>query len=201
MAAGERMRLFVAIFPPPEVIESLADAIRRLSGLLPPEAVTWTGREKIHLTLNFLGGTDPLRMERLEGMLEAICQTGRRHLLQARGVGCFPNMRRPRIIWAGLPEPPPGLASLKEKLDQGLKSLAFPTEDRPFHPHLTIGRVKELDARHRHAFTDKLRAWSAAPFGQWAVTKIDLMQSVLFPKGASYSVLRSFPLGGSDLPQ
>jgi RNA 2',3'-cyclic 3'-phosphodiesterase len=196
MSATERWRLFVALFPPTAVVQFLADTTRRVAAGLSPNAVAWTSPEQIHLTLNFLGGTAREKIEALEKMLDEVCRAEKTHLLAARGLGCFPNPGRPRIIWAGFPDPPPALISLKKKLDHGLTALGYAGEDRPFHPHLTLGRVKDLKSADRQHLAQALRELRDAEFGRWTVDRVDLMRSVLSPSGACYSVVKSFPLLG-----
>lgn len=196
MPASEKMRLFVAVFPPAQVVERLTDAIRRVAGGLSPRAVAWTSPEQIHLTLNFLGNTERETVPELERVLDGVCRTGASHVLRARGLGCFPNPGRPRIIWAGLEDPPRALAALKEKLDDGLTRLGYVPEDRAFHPHLSLGRVKELHGGDRQHLAQSLRELSDTDFGRWTVEGVDLMRSELSPSGARYSVVKSFLLGG-----
>jgi 2'-5' RNA ligase len=146
------------------------------------------------LTLNFLGSTPRERIADLERMLEEVCSSRKIHPLETAGWGCFPRPSRPRIIWAGLSDPSGALLSLKNSLDERLAELGYPKEERPFHPHLTLGRVKELRASERLDLTQTMQELRETPFGPWAVTQVDLMQSVLSPHGAHYSVVKSFPL-------
>src|SRR5208282_5639708 len=167
VAASEKMRLFVAVFPPGEVVERLAETIGRVAGGLSPKAVAWTPPEQIHLTLNFLGSTASETVEDLERRMEGVCRAGETHLLEARGLGCFPSPGRPRIIWAGLPDPPAALISLKQELDKGLTELGYAVEDRAFHPHLTLGRVKQLNAGDRQHLAQAWHGLGEAEFGRW----------------------------------
>jgi RNA 2',3'-cyclic 3'-phosphodiesterase len=196
MAANETIRLFVAVFPPAEVAHRLSEAARGLTGGLSPRAVAWTRPEQIHLTLNFLGNVERARVEELARAMEAACCRGQPHLLQAHGLGCFPSAARPRIIWAGLRGAVDVLEALKRTLDEGLASLGFAPETRPFHPHLTIGRVKQLSGGDRRHLGAALPAWREADFGPWTVERVNLMQSVLSPGGAEYAQLQSFLLPG-----
>ncbi len=132
----------------------------------------------------------------MERVLDGVCREGEAHLLRARGLGCFPSPNRPRIIWAGLGEAPRALAALKRTLDEHLARLGFAEEERDFHPHLTLGRVRQLQAGDRQRLAESLRELREADFGQWTVKRVDLMRSVLSPGGALYSVVQSFPLGG-----
>jgi RNA 2',3'-cyclic 3'-phosphodiesterase len=190
------MRLFVAVFPPAEVAHRLAEAARGVAGGLSPKAVAWTRPEQIHLTLNFLGNVERTKVEELARAVEAACLRSEPHLLQASGLACFPSPARPRIIWAGLRGAVDVLEELKRALDESLASVGFAPETRPFHPHLTIGRVKLLNGDDRRHLAATLPAWREADFGPWTVERVDLMQSVLLPAGAEYARVQSFLLPG-----
>jgi 2'-5' RNA ligase len=194
MATLENIRLFLAIFPPAEIAQGLKEAGRSLASSLSAKEVAWTRPEQIHLTLNFLGNVEWARVEELARAVEAVCGRGESHLLQAGGLGCFPSPARPRIIWAGLGGAVAILAELKRMLDESLAKLGYAPETRPFHPHLTIGRVKLLSASDRRHLASTLPKWSAADFGSWTVKRIELMQSVLSPTGAEYTKVQSFRL-------
>jgi 2'-5' RNA ligase len=197
VAANETMRLFVAVFPPAEVTRQLAEAARGLASGLSTNAVAWTRAENIHLTLNFLGNLERAKVEAIAREVQAACKRRETHLLQARGLGCFPSPTRPRVIWAGLDGSVAVLSELKRILDENLASLGYTPETRPFQPHLTLGRVKLLNAGDRRHLAAALPAWREAAFGPWTVERVDLMQSVLSPDGAEYTHIQSFPLPGT----
>ena len=110
------------------------------------------------------------------------------------GLGCFPNSRRPRILWAGLAGELQPLEALQKGVQAGFLALGFAGEDRPFQPHLTIGRVPELNAAGRSQLAEALAGGRDRDFGEWKAGRVDLMQSVLSPQGAAYSALKSIPL-------
>ena len=197
VAALEKIRLFVAVFPPPEVAHRLAGAAFDLARELSPKAVAWTRPEQIHVTLNFLGHVEPDKAPEFEIALDAACRRGQGHLLRARGLGCFPSPARPRIIWAGLAGAVSVLEGLNRALNENLAPLGYAPESRPFQPHLTIGRVKLLNGRDRQGLAANWPRWRETDFGAWPVERVDLMQSVLGPAGARYSRVRSFPLAGA----
>lgn len=188
------MRLFVAVFPPAEVVRQLAEASRGLARGLSPKAVAWTQPEQIHLTLNFLGGVEPARVQEIQREIDGACRRAERNLLQARGLGCFPTAARPRILWAGLSGDLAALQNLKRTLDECLAGLGYARDERPFHPHLTIGRVKQWTGRDRRRLTESLPRWQKAEFGQWMVERVDLMRSELSQDGARHTRLQSFLL-------
>jgi RNA 2',3'-cyclic 3'-phosphodiesterase len=197
MAANNTTRLFVAVFPPTEVARRLAEAASAMARGLSPKAVAWTRLEQIHLTLNFLGNVESAKLDDVQRVVEAACRHGERHVLRAHGIGCFPSPARPRIVWAGIGEAVAILEELKRTLDESLGSLGYAPDMRPFHPHLTIGRIKLLNGGDRRHLAATLPAWSEVDFGSWTVERIDLMRSALAPAGAKYALIQSFTLPGA----
>jgi 2'-5' RNA ligase len=196
MDALEKMRLFVAVFPPAELVRKLADAACALGRGLSPKAVTWTRLEQIHLTLNFLGNVQRARLDEVQRAVAQGCNRAGRHLLEARGLGCFPDLARPRIVWAGLEGGAGGLIALKRALDEDLAPIGFPPEKRAFQPHLTFGRIRFLSGNDRRLVASGISQWREADFGPWIVERVDLMRSVLTPAGPEYSHIHSFDLSG-----
>ena len=104
--------------------------------------------------------------------------------LRAQEIGAFPSLRHPRVIWAGLA----GDIDELKQLQAAVENATGRKEDRPFHPHLTIGRVRE-----GRRLKSNLDRWKDDQFGQWQVREILLMQSKLSPKGATHSRIACFP--------
>jgi 2'-5' RNA ligase len=196
VTSNANIRLFVAIFPPPQLVEQLAKAARSLADDLSPRAVSWTRPEQIHLTLNFLGNVERARLEYFQRAVESACRRGEPFSLRARGIGCFPTPTRPRILWAGLDGATAALEKLKAELDAHLAPLGYAPDPRPFQPHLTIGRVKLLSSGDRRHLTATLPQWRETEFGPCPVERVDLMQSLLSPRAAKYSIIESFAVPG-----
>jgi 2'-5' RNA ligase len=194
MPENATKRLFVAIFPPPHVITSLHAAVAGLAQGIPARAIRWTRPEQVHLTLNFLGAIAVARIPEIGSALEAACRGHRQHKVRVAGLGCFPNCSRPQIIWAGLAGDLRPLENLKKSIDAHLPASGCAGEERPFHPHLTIGRARELNAAGRRQVAEALAREQERDFGEWQVGSIDLMQSVLSPQGAAYGTLQSILL-------
>jgi 2'-5' RNA ligase len=120
--------------------------------------------------------------------------------LALHGVGGFPGMERPRILWVGVAEGAPAARALQDRIEAALEDRGFPRESRPWHPHLTIGRVFD-DRRWRREASAPLRAAIAEAarrtFGRVPVDRVSLMRSDLSPRGARYTELESFPLGAA----
>jgi 2'-5' RNA ligase len=143
------LRLFIAIEIDDVARGLMDDIIRRLRDL--PGKISWSRPQQIHLTLSFLGDTPP---ERIIDIGEAMRQAADGiapfdfHLT---GIGAFPDKGRPRVIWIGLDEPTGALIELQERLTIALLDVGFDPEQRPFKPHVTLGRVRRADRRTDHA--------------------------------------------------
>jgi 2'-5' RNA ligase len=186
------MRLFFAI----ELGESLLDLIERETTALVAEApeLSWTSREKRHLTLKFLGDVPDDAATRLA---EAATQVAGRHRpieMAIHEVGAFPNFRRARVVWLGV-EQEPRLELLHHDLEIACEQVGFEVEGRPFRPHITLARIRSplpgerARGLARVARTVRLRATEM-------VEGITLFQSILAPSGAQYRRIHVATLGG-----
>lgn len=191
-------RLFLAISLPAQVKERLAEVQRELarSGA----DVRWVRPEGIHLTLKFLGEVPPEKIEAIVAACEKAVKEAAPGALRlgVRGLGTFPPNRAPRVVWAGLTGDLTALARLKRALEEALVSLGFEREDRPFVPHLTLGRVKS--ARRREALLKEIARFREEEFfspESIEVCTLTLYQSTLHPEGAIYTALRKIPLASN----
>jgi 2'-5' RNA ligase len=188
------MRLFVAL-PVAAAVAAALDALaRRLRRALPPDAVRWTPPDQRHLTLLFLGEVAPDRLTALEQTLRAACGEQPAVDLVAAGIGCFPDVERPRVIWAGVREDAGRLRGLQSRIAAALASFVQRPEERAFHPHLTLGRVNDLPPRDRRALSECLAREQAGELGRWRASAVLLMRSDLAPMGALHTELASIPL-------
>lgn len=186
------MRLFIAILLPEPIRESLVPLYQACveSGL----PVRWVEPEKLHLTLKFLGETPEGRVPAAEeAMVEAAATSGP-FTLKLAEVGAFPDLKRPRVLWLGFGESE-RLLSLQAELEGRLAHRGFAQEDRPYHPHLTLGRVK---GRGRFEVLTGLAEKHPPSPEPIPVNAICLMESKLSPAGPSYRVQRRAPLAAED---
>jgi 2'-5' RNA ligase len=176
------MRAFVAVFPPPEVQGALIDAARAL----PTDAFRLTAPERVHLTLKFLGEVPPGDILRLISALERIGRYGIPFDASTSGFGAFPSTRRARILWAGIGDGSEELGSLARAVEHLLEPEGFDPEDKPFVPHLTLGR-----ARRPVPFNPSA---TALPELRFPVREVALVQSRHEPSGLMYSPLAGYRL-------
>jgi 2'-5' RNA ligase len=191
MPETETKRLFVGIFPPAHVVASLKTAVADLVEGIPVRAVRWIPTSQVHLTLDFLGSIEITRILAIASSLKGACVGQRQCKVRVAGLGCFPNPSQPRIIWAGLAGDLRPLQNLKESIDARFLACGCVCEDRPFHPHLTVGRVRDSNPTGRGQVSAALAKEKDRAFGEWQVERIDLVQSVLSAKGTAYETLNS----------
>ncbi len=192
---SESWRLFIALHLPSEVIAALDTAQRRLRTTVPPGIVSWVTPHSIHLTLKFLGDV-PLNQR--DTIAEALTTVARAHVpfdLSTGGLGCFPHQRNPRVVWIGVQGQLNVLQLLRDAVEEVIAPLGYPTEERPFSPHLTLGRVRR-DAQRSTVQTlgAAIASATAPPSVTWTVTDVGLFRSELKPTGAVYTLLHSAPL-------
>lgn len=177
----QQIRAFIAIELPEDARRALGDTARRLAEQLPQGSVRWVRPELIHLTLRFLGDTAVAKLPTIAAALDALGAQHAPFTLALSEAGCFPNRKRPRIIWAGLDGQLAPLQALKRDLDRALAASGWELEDRPFQPHLTLGRVK--DSRLLQGV-----AWQASVERVGVpVTAVVLMESELTRSGPVYT--------------
>ena len=176
------IRAFIAVDLPPAVKRALAGVATTLGGRVPRGAVRWVRPEQMHLTLRFLADTPVDRLPALAAALDALAAGHAPFTLHMTDVGCFPNARRPRVVWVGLGGEEAKLLALVTALEAALRPLGWPPEDKPFRAHLTLGRVKDERATQG---VD----WSAdVPALEVPVTAVHLIESQLRPDGSVYTV-------------
>lgn len=184
------MRLFVAIFLPETVLLDVQSLSRRL----PSPRLRWVAPASIHITMKFLGETEPSRLPVYETVLAQAAAATPRFRLGVAGGGVFPDARRPRIFWAGLSGDIDRLIALAGRAEAGFSVLGVPEEDRAFAPHLTLARCR-ADARCLPADADEfLSAAQSLASPSFPVNALHLVQSHLGASGSRYETLRSFPL-------
>ncbi|NDJ74748.1 MAG: RNA 2',3'-cyclic phosphodiesterase [Chloroflexi bacterium] len=192
---SETWRLFIAIELPEAILAQLTTVQERLKRQVPRGTVRWVRVAGIHLTLKFLGDVPLSQRDDIEHELAQAATGHTPFTLAARHLGCFPNPKRPRVVWVGVQGAVPALANLRDAVEEHIAPLGYPTEDRPFKPHLTLGRVQRDARRDEVARLGELIAdTKLGELGRWDVSSVSLMRSELKPDGAVYSRLFSAPL-------
>jgi 2'-5' RNA ligase len=189
-AADEgKIRSFIAIdlsAPVRAALQRLRDQFAQLKC-----EVRWVRVEGVHVTLKFLGGVEPDRLEQIRATLAAAVADQPALQMRARGLGAFPNLRRPRVLWVGLEGE--GLAELATCVEEAMSRLDFEPERRGFTPHVTLGRVNGMRGWSR--VEELFKAHLSDNFGECIVDAVTIYRSTLRPDGAVYTPLWTIPLG------
>lgn len=191
------LRLFIAIDLPDAVKLLLHEIQQRLRQHAAP--IRWADPQGTHLTLKFLGDT---RADAVPAIVEGLEHAAARHppfRLQTADVGVFPNLKRPRVVWLGVSGDMDKLRRLHSAVEQFVAPLGFPSEQRPFAPHLTLGRSgKEPRAADLLAIGAAVQQTTVPRQLTFDVTALILMRSELRAGGAQYSVVAHLPLDAAS---
>ena len=186
----KEIRAFIAIDLPKELHPKLDEVKHQLSADLSSGSVRWVNSDNIHLTLRFLGDVP---MDLLPDLYRCLndCAVGNSSItLRLNSLGCFPNPRNPRVIWLGLDGDLDRLSTLHQRIEDSLVTLGFPKEGRRYHPHLTLGRVKES----REVINARLPWGKELIEGEFCAGSVHLIESQLKPSGAVYTIRHSTEL-------
>ena len=156
--------------------------------------ISWVPEDRLHLTMEFLGEQPESGVPELTAALSRAIERHAPVSLALHGLGAFPNLRAPNIVWMGV-EADPKLELLQHDLARVCSELGYELDARAFRPHITLGRARaRLKGDAARALATAARAVDFA--GVVEVKTVDLMESRLLPSGARYSVLAAMPLGG-----
>ena len=179
------LRTFVAVEIPAEVRAALAAVQSHLRQRR--VRARWVRPQGMHLTLKFLGDIPADQVPSVAGALRTAAGVHVGFSLAAAGIGVFPGLRRPRVIWAGFSIGAGPLACLQARIEEGLAAVGFSREDRPFRAHLTLGRCSEPVAPA--VMAEAVNFFAGKCFGEFGVRGLVLFQSDLTPDGPVYAAL------------
>ncbi|MGH9744429.1 MAG: RNA 2',3'-cyclic phosphodiesterase [Candidatus Acidiferrum sp.] len=186
------MRLFVALEIPAAVRDNLAALLhgfQTLSAGLADKRPHWVRPENLHVTLKFIGETASATLGGIRAALSQV-RSDAEIELQFRGLGFFPDEKRPKVLWAGV-NASPNLSSLAGDIDRALVTEGIAPEKRAFSPHLTLARF-EPPGLHE-TLRAAVQKGSTREFGSFQAREFQLIESKLKPSGAEYTTLASFP--------
>ena len=181
------IRAFIAIELPPPVISLLEKTQQNFksAGL----RAKWVRPKNIHLTLKFLGNIDPGDIDRIGGAMSDAAKNFGSFSLAAGGVGVFPGIKRPRVIWVGLGGQTESLFAVQRQLEDNLAAIGFAKEKRPYKGHLTLGRFRQ--AVDPHTISRVIQEHADLKSEDFTADRIILFQSDLKPAGPVYSELKT----------
>lgn len=193
----ETLRLFVAVELPPEAVDALS---RLIDGLRAAElrGIRPVAPESIHLTLKFLGNVDTNQVPDLTAALDALGPQAAPFTVELDGVGGFPDLGAPRVLWVGLAGDLEPLSALASLIEDACESLGFKRETRPFGPHLTVARMRDSASREDRRGAGTI--FAALPWNGGAGFPVDsfrLIKSTLTPRGPIYEALHQVALSSA----
>ncbi|MES2643156.1 MAG: RNA 2',3'-cyclic phosphodiesterase [Myxococcota bacterium] len=182
------MRLFFAIPLPEPALDAVAEALAPIrNARAGAPGIGWTRRTHLHLTLRFLGEVEEARVEAVGDAVAPWVHRLPPPPVRLVGGGAFPDARRPKVLWIGAEA---ALGSLVSAMEGGLARLGFAPEERPFVPHLTVGRVRDGRADR---VVDALR--ELGEVATFTPASVVLYESQPSPEGVRYVALRTFARG------
>jgi RNA 2',3'-cyclic 3'-phosphodiesterase len=186
------VRTFVAI----PLSDQCREMLRRVQqNLRASEAdMRWVAISSIHLTLKFLGEIDPAVVPSLFEAFCEISKSGHALRLRIHGLGSFPNQTNPRVVWCAISGDTDELSKLQKEVENVCAKFGFPVEQRPFSPHLTLGRVK--GKRKLQALLDCIKIGSDLEC-ELVADHFNIYRSTLKPQGAVYTILDTIPIGAA----
>ena len=187
---AQRIRCFVAIEIPCAIQDRLAqiqDALRKRI-----RQASWVNPKNFHLTLKFLGEVEHTQLDTVEAAIRQVAMNHSPFSMQVGGIGAFPNLTRPRVVWCGVKVGAAEISELAQEINLELDRCGYPRDERTSNPHLTIARIKErMDLR---PFTDTFHQYEKIDGASMTVHEITLVRSQLHLKGVVYTPLKSCKL-------
>ncbi|MGE5074121.1 MAG: RNA 2',3'-cyclic phosphodiesterase [Anaerolineae bacterium] len=188
------LRAFIAAELPPTLQDSIHNATADLRETLDNGLIRWVPAHNVHLTLKFLGDVSASSLDLIKQMMVTEASQFPAFDMQVEGLGCYPNIRRPRVLWVGL-KAPAELASLQRGIETAAARLGYESEEREFSPHLTIGRVRQnASSGDVHKIRTGMESCRVGSLGTAHDDAVHLFKSELRPEGSIYSKLFSAPL-------
>ena len=192
----KKVRSFIAIPVPSERIEALEQSVKHLDEEI-GRHVRWVRPEGIHLTLKFMGDIPAATAERVLEALLPVTAGFNSFQLSISGLGVFPNSRRPRVLWAGLDGGLKSLSELHMAVDEAVGKLGLPKDQRPFSPHLTLGRVRRDAAEGQlQKIGEAMSSTKIPSVPAWLADTVNLMRTELDPAASRHYLMGSAPIGG-----
>ncbi len=183
-------RIFIAVPLDPALQRVIAALERRMEEA--GARLRWIRPENLHFTLRFLGHISEAELVRAQTAAHSAASGIAPFGIELRGVGAFPNLRRPQVAWVGVDRGAEALGALARRLEEDLAAWGFPREPREFHAHLTLARLK--DGRLGDAAGRALAEFEAVEVGRQDVASLVVMESLLRPQGPLYIQVEEVPL-------
>jgi 2'-5' RNA ligase len=192
---NEPWRVFCAI-EMPETVRALGlRHIARLKEAVPDVKATWSRDANLHLTLKFLGEIPQTSVPDISAAASRAVAGLAPFSVRLEQTGTFPKQGQPRVLWIGINDSSGKLSELHARLEDELANAGFAKDDRPFHPHLTVARLRQ--PRHARTLAAAHRELEFEP-ADIAVAELLVIRSELSNERSKYTVVSRHPLGASD---
>lgn len=188
---GATYRTFIAVELPAALRELINRHIDHLRRQLPEVHAGWSRADNLHLTLKFLGNVPVAQIAALSTAIEACAQRTSQIELVLSGCGAFPPRGQPKVLWIGIDDPSGKLTRLQERIEDKCAELGFEKEVRPFHPHLTIARLRKPSGARLLAEAHKEIGFESRRF---PVCEIVVFRSELLREGSKHTAVSRHPL-------
>ncbi|MCX7910312.1 MAG: RNA 2',3'-cyclic phosphodiesterase [Endomicrobia bacterium] len=186
------MRTFIAVELEKDLVEKIDNFIFKTYREIDSNKISWVKKENLHITLKFLGEINDNQVKIVEDTLKNVIQDKKSFIISVGGVGVFPNINYPRVIWLGINQGEKELEILANLIDEELSKKNFPKETKEFKAHLTIARVKQIKKlKEIISYIEKYKDYN---FGISKAKYITFFQSILKPEGPEYKVVSKFSL-------
>jgi 2'-5' RNA ligase len=194
------IRAFVAVNLDIDAVRAVAEEQKRLKDRCAAAGikVAWIPPPNMHVTVRFLGEVAEPFARALETAVEPAVRRVSGFEVEAFGLGAFPDMERPRVLWAGVKDDSGKLAALYAAVAERLVGAGLRPDDKPFRSHLTIGRVKGGPVE---ALAAAIGEGAGKSFGRAWIRDVTLYRSELKATGAEYTPLWRLPLLGGPEPR
>src|SRR5215510_12914936 len=168
------IRAFIAVEIDPQIVRQISVTVADLKPRIP--GIRWVPQTNLHFTIKFLGNIKDSKIEPIAQALELALHPFPRFTINAKGLGVFPDLKRPRVLWIRLEGKE--LSKLASKVETALEPLGFGPEKRDFKPHLTVGRWRQLDRPSRE-LREELERWKGHALGEYTEQQVIFFQTDL----------------------
>jgi len=179
-----QIRTFIAVDISNGIRNSAFKAITRLSGQATD--YNWVEKDNLHITLNFLGDVEEAEVPKVCRVVEETVTEFGSFDMSVQGLGCFPNLEKPRVVWLGVDQGQQELQALNDRLAGALEELRFPREIKDYHPHLTLGRIRR-GGRWSPGISEFVEQQSHLRAGNMIVDKVGVYSSFMDRSGPTYT--------------
>jgi len=184
----ENVRAFIAV----ELSKAAKDEIERIINSLKDADTNtkWLSSQTMHLTLKFLGSVSPEKVKDITSSIKTISEDITTFNITFSDIGVFPSERRPKVVWVGIKDDNGEVQALSSKVEGAMEKEGFTREDRPFTPHITLGRIK--NGKNIDKLMSITKSINVSPIVS-TISRIVLFRSELTSKGAIHTPISKIP--------